>query len=453
MRKLSILSLIAMVAISCQSDFVDVPQVNLPNKEVEAQKFVRSYEDALKIAEEAVLMIDEIDTRSSQPRRIMRDNGQVVCKPVTRSGETSEEPIMYIFNNEDNAGFTIVAADASHPSLIAVTESGNYTYGEPTGAEPFDLLMEDVANTLAVVWPIDPFGVKEEIENELHKDFGPLKPIQWGVGNIYGSLYPDGVAYDEAAAIAQTIMCNQIANYSYEVTNPNSPKYGQIIAVDKTLLGRHLRYDHPNFSIPGCTNDIHNQIAELYLEIGYRLSSNTSISLSNKIAAFSIDKVRSVANDMGMNVGSVTSFTGSAISPRYYALFKQYYKDTFVFRGTVDNTISLPNGSAAHCWISTGFDDYSYDKVKYKLNKLIDASHPDPNGYTEISRERVHDYMLYLNWGFDGISNGWFHSGCFDMSAAVERDDIVSVIDTPSTYSYNFANISFFSQLAPPIGQ
>ena len=58
MRKLSILSLIAMVAISCQSDFVDVPQVNLPNKEVEAQKFVRSYEDALKIAEEAVLMID-----------------------------------------------------------------------------------------------------------------------------------------------------------------------------------------------------------------------------------------------------------------------------------------------------------------------------------------------------------------------------------------------------------
>ena len=194
------------MAISCQSDFVDVPQVNLPNKELEAQKFVRSYEDALKIAEEAVLMIDEIDTRSSQPRRIMRDNGQTICKPVTRSGQTSEEPIMYIFNNEDNAGFTIVAADASHPSLIAVTESGNYTYGEPTGAEPFDLLMEDVANTLAVVWPVDPFGVKEEIENEIHNDFGPIKPIQWGVGNIYGSLYPDGVAYDEAAAIAQTII-------------------------------------------------------------------------------------------------------------------------------------------------------------------------------------------------------------------------------------------------------
>ena len=441
----------ALVAISCQSDFVDVPQVNLPNKEVEAQKFVRSYEDALKIAEEAVLMIDEIDTRSSQPRRIMRDNGQVVCKPVTRSGETSEEPIMYIFNNENNAGFTIVAADASHPSLIAVTESGNYTYGEPTGAEPFDLLMEDVVKSLIIVPDIN-LPTKTVKENQQHNPYGPLAHIQWGIGTIYGSLYPDGIAYDEAAAIAQCLIGYQ-RDITYTITNPNSNEYGLSFTINRRRLSAHFRYDHPIFQYTACGNDIHEEIARLYLEIGYRLSQNTAISLSNKTTSFLLSKVKSVLASFGISTSNTTSFLGDPILPRYLGTFITRKEDMFVFRGTVAGGESMPNGGVAHYWIASGFDEYTYDNVTYTLNKVLNPSHPFPNEYTETGREAVVDYMLYLNWGYDGISNGWFHSGCFDMSQRVDNhfEDSIVVGGTTPEYNYNFTNITFFSQLDPII--
>jgi len=49
---------------------------------------------------------------------------------------------------------------------------------------------------------------------------------------------------------------------------------------------------------------------------------------------------------------------------------------------------------------------------------------------------------LYMNWGFDGIGNGWFYRGCFDMS---ERQYMNSALHSPSgEYDYNFSDISFF---------
>lgn len=197
---------VAIAATSCQKDVVynDTPEQNQSVELVNTN--TRSYDEALAIAEDALKLLESDKTRSTTKRVIKRNEGQIVMRPVTRGGEASEEPMMYVFNNEDNQGFTIVAADRSQQPLIAVTEYGNYTYGESTGVEPFDLLMEDVAKSL-VVFPEDPVAVKEEIENEVHYKYGPIKTIQWGTGSIYGAMYPDGIAFDEAAAIAQALMC------------------------------------------------------------------------------------------------------------------------------------------------------------------------------------------------------------------------------------------------------
>lgn len=203
-RLLLSLAVVAVAAMSCQKEIVY--NDNVKEKESVELTATRSYDEALKIAEDALSLLDGIETRSGKERVIKHTEGQTVMRPVTRGSETTEEPIMYVFNNENDEGFTIVAADRSQQPLIAVTEQGNYTYGEPTGVEPFDLLMEDVATTLSIL-PVEPFHFKIEIENELHKIYGPIKNIQWGTGTIYGAMYPDGKAYDEAAAIAQALMC------------------------------------------------------------------------------------------------------------------------------------------------------------------------------------------------------------------------------------------------------
>ena len=447
MRKLLFLAaLVAMFAVGCQKDFNE-PQVSVQNEEQVAQTFIRSYDEALKIAEEAVAMVDDATTRTSKPRKIMSNSGQIVTLPVTRSGETSEEPIMYIFNNEDNAGFTVVAANRSYPSLIATTELGNYTYGESTGVEPFDLMMEDMVATLALIPDVN-FAFYTVKEEEEHDEYGPLANIQWGVGSIYGSLYPDGIAYDEAAAIAQALMSYQY-NVTYTITNPASNEYGQICTLDRSVLSAHFRYDHPSFMIYGCNASIHNQISRLYLEIGYRLSKNTSIPLGNKTSSFTMAKIKSVLDSFGVGTSAVTSFVGDPILPRYLGTtFKTRKEDAFIFRGTEASLNTLPNGGTAHCWLANGFDDYTYYNVTYTLNSIINPLHPNPNGYTETARELIHDYMLYFNWGCDGISNGWFHSGCFDMSGRDESNG-VTVGGNTAEYTYNFSNISFFSQHDP----
>lgn len=450
MRKLlSLSALVAIFAISCQQEITNIPQTATNQANAETS-FVRDYNQALAIAEEAVAMVDASDTRSSKPRKIM--SGQVVTNPVTRGGDTNEEPIMYIFNNEDNQGFTIIAADKSHPALIATTELGNYTYGEPTGVEPFDLMMEDVANNLRGLIPDANLAIMTKIENEHNNPYGPLANVQWGVGTIYGSLYPDDVAYDEAAAIAQALISYQ-QNLTYTVTNPNSSDYGSTYLIARNTLGAHFRYDHAKFQYTSCSTAIHDQIARLYLEIGYRLSQNTSISLSNKTTSFPMVKVKSVLASFGVGTGAITSFSGNPILPRTEAntFGGSYKKDSFIFCGTMSTAGSLPNGGRSHYWLANGFNKYTYDYVTYTLNSILDPSHPNPNDYTETARESRIDYLLYFNWGFDGISNGWFHSGCFDMSERVEDTSGNTINPNPSTseYDYNFSNISFFSQLDP----
>lgn len=58
--------------------------------------------------------------------------------------------------------------------------------------------------------------------------------------------------------------------------------------------------------------------------------------------------------------------------------------------------------------------------------------------------------MLYMNWGYDGYSNGWFNSGCFDMSARVDGS-ASSIGGTMPTLDYNFVDIELFTIDNPAI--
>jgi hypothetical protein len=449
MKKFYFLALMAIVAVSCQREVEIIDPVSIPTDDVVQETTsvnVRSYDEALAIAEEALQMVDGEDTRSGHKRTIKRDEGQIVMSPVTRNGEA--EPIMYVFNNENNEGFTIVAAQKNKQPLIAVTESGNYTYGEPTGVAPFDLLMEDLARDLIIDIPnpISPYLV--EIENELHKGYESTTNIKWGTEAMYGAYYPDGVAYDEAAAIAQALMSVH-SDITYEITNPNSPLYGQTINMDKAELKNHIRYDHFGQAINLCNDDTHQKISLLYLEIGYRLSNGTNISLANKNSSFTIDKIRDTYASFGPQLTGIYYFNGETITPRVYTFFHTYRKDIFVFNGYTTSLFGLPEGGYAHTWIATGFDDYTYDVVKYTQNRMLDPNHPLPDEYTETSRETKRDFMLWMNWGYDGISNGWFHSGCFDMSNRVNESTDGFIIT--EEYDYNFDEISYFSALEYPL--
>lgn len=431
-----ILALAALLVVACQQEVVVVEAPQFKSDGEVNLCCTRSYEEALEIAERAVAMLDESSTRSSQPRSIKRDEGQVVMRPVTRGSETNEEPVMYIFNNENDEGFTIVAADRAHPELIAVTELGNYTYGVPTGVEPFDLLMEDVAVRLSILPPVQPaFAFWRE--NVREYPYGPELKLQWGMEGFYGSYYPDGEAFDEATAIAQAVMY-VTSDCDYTITETLNLNYGQIFPINKTAWTVHKRTD-PTM-IDNCASTTHNDIARFYYEIGCRLANGTSIALNNKLSAFTLDKTREVLQSLGVDVSSVRTYNGETIKPRYDRIWQSYKNDIFVFRGQVNNSLSLPEGGMYHTWIATRFKIVKYDYVEGISNGILDPSNPGETGYTETFRESREDYMLYMNWGYDGISNGWFLQGCFKMD---EREDEGIVAGQTGTYNYNFRNIEY----------
>lgn len=444
MRKLCLLLAVVAVAVTaCQKDVV----YNNTPKESEsvelAQSNTRTYDEALEIAEDALKLLEGEDTRSAKRRVIKRNEGQVVMRPVTRGSETSEEPIMYVFNNENDEGFTVVAANRSQQPLIAVTEQGNYTYGEPTGVEPFDLMMEDVATTLSIL-PEQSFTYKVEIENKEHHPYGPLCTVQWGTGTIYGAMYPDSKAYDEAAAIAQILTL--LPNTSYTITNPNDPLYGQTIELNTTNMKKHFRYDEKASTI-GCNDAIHQQISRLYYEVGYRLAKGTTIGLGDKLTPFPFTKTKSVLNGFNMTSLNIQNYNSGDILPTQMTIGDNtsFCRDMFMFRGTANR--NLPDNSLAYTWIATGFDHITYDRVEYTLNSYLNPSHPDPTGYTETDREEMEEFMLHINWGFDGISNGWFYSGCFDMDERVETTPPLG--GYTSEYDYNFSSIQYYIIFLP----
>lgn len=131
MMRLGIIFLIAMIAISCDSKKILLQST----KEPVPPTTIRSVSEAYSIASSAIALLNDTDwTKSTNERTII--STQTLSVPTKAS---SQDTILYVFNFSDKRGFSIVAADRNIPPLLAITESGHYSIGEPTGVEPFDL--------------------------------------------------------------------------------------------------------------------------------------------------------------------------------------------------------------------------------------------------------------------------------------------------------------------------
>lgn len=438
MRKLRLLAaLAAIVAVGCQQENFDVVH-NAPSVDNNNQSIVRDYYEALAIAEEAVAMVDNTTTRSSNPRKIMSSSGQIVYKAVTRGGETAEEPIMYVFNNENNEGFTIVAADRSRPALIAATEQGNYTYGEPTGVEPFDLMMEDVVTTLNL-FPGTGLAIRTEIINDITTPYGPNGNIKWGNTGVYGSLYPTGEAFFDAVPIAQALVNNN-TTLTFTVTIPDHAQFGQTVTMSSNSLKAHINNSHSITGVLPCNAVIHSNIALLYREIGERLSGGKASILNRPDREFPMSKIHEVYESFDSDISDVDVYVDSDYTPQAKSA-DAYYCDLLIMQGELDDGDSLHNDRFLHTWLVNGLLHRGYDLITYTLNSILNPNHPNPNGYTETNREHINIFWYHINWGFDGNNNGWFDKGCFDMA---NRDtDHIMVGGHTDVYDYNFTNIEY----------
>ena len=434
MKKFYLLALMAIVAVSCQREVEIINPVSTPTDDVVQETTsvnVRSYDEALAIAEEALQMVDGENTRSSNRRRIMRNSGQVVSRPVTRGGEDAgEQPIMYIFNNENNEGFTIVAADRSQQALVAVTEQGNYTYGEPTGVEPFDAYMNNVTEKLSIFpdslslpsIPLIPTpAVKADTVYYNHSIVGPMIETKWGQSGIYGNLCPNGLSGCGNTAAAQIMAYHKYPafitqTYIYE-------NNFDMLILDWDNILRHIEgigTYNPTLDKYECDCGCdYDQISILMREIGHK--SRTTYREDDPSTTNRNERGSSTDEPNTRNTLFLLGYD-NPIHVEYIALSD--YKN--IIFDDLDNNrplyISGFTTSVGHAWVIDGYNHKGYrvDYYRKNPNYIVGGSEPQ---YIFDFTDEMEINLLHFNWGWDGNCDGWFSYGCLNPSEGSSYDD------------------------------
>ena len=439
MKKLFVsLAMVVVAVTSCQKEYVsnDAPKQNqsveLPSSNT------RSYDEALAIAEDALKLLEGDDTRSTTKRVIKRNEGQTVLRPVTRGGEVNEEPIMYVFNNEDNQGFTIIAANRAQQPLIAVTELGNYTYGEPTGVEPFDLLMDDVVSTLSITppeiiipdTPITPTpGYYVDTVYYRTSAVDKMLTTKWGQSGIYGAYCPNGLSGCGNTAAVQ-IMAYHRAPSSLLMTYDNS---NALLLLDWRGMLRHFNGNGSSCAC-GCN---YVQIGKVMREVGHKSFTN-----------YRDDDPSTSKNERGSGTAEVdthNTLVGLGYGHAQHIANIILAENIDVIIDNLDNKLPLymsgySNPSGGHAWVIDG-----YNRLEYKIN--IYVSNPDynpsiiynPQPEYIVGETRVADIItLHINWGWDGTCDGWFNYGNFATNDAESYDNTGINNGTNINFQRNF---------------
>lgn len=439
MRKIYLfLLLVAVASVACNKDYTELePQCEKSTQDTR----IRTYDEAYETAELAMAMIFDNDTRSSNGRKIMKDAGQCVTRPITRGDNTTEEPIMYIFNNENNEGFTVIAADKTQSPFIAVVEQGNYTYGEPTGVEPFDEYMENAVENLvetsAIIPPTGPVLPTPREYNIFYNDLREKEPLlttKWGQTGIYNQ-YCHGSPAGCAVTVAAQIMAYHRFPSSITTTYPSNVPYGggQTINLNWDAILNHVENDQSSHS--SCY-DYHYQISALFREIGERAGCNYQAGSGGT----SMSAIRSALLSFGYEGCSMSS--SPSLSSIYYSLDNN---KPIYMRG--DYSSSAPSG---HAWVVDGYYDHKYGVETYTyggVNLIPPSPNPQvPAGYVLTESTVVHTQLLHINWGWNGDCNGWFNWGNLHTTDGVEYDNDSQETD----YNYNI-DLEIMTDITPSI--
>lgn len=416
MKRLAIIFILAMTAVSCDSNETLLQSVNessLPTSTI------RSISEAYSIASSAIALLDETyQTKGTDERKII--STQAFSVPTKAS---SQDTILYVFNFNDNRGFSIVAADRNVAPLVAITESGNYSIGEPTGIKPFDLYMQgiidDLTQTQYSINAPELYYYYDTYSVGTYKD-PLLASIRWGQGDIYGQYCPNGIAGCFNTAIAQILsIFSHPSSFVSSCDMGNDFQAGETITLNWIGMKSHTTIHSGTLAC----NASHNHIGALMRELG--VQSQTSYNASS--SGTSTGNVVSVLNHFGYT----------------------YSSEGIVFADTDKIKASLNLGRPVfmfgytenvegHGWVVDGYKDIIYYRDKYE------KAYADGNYVLTSHVITSESHSLHINWGWNGICNGYFTFDTYNTADSESYDTGTNAAN------YNFSeSVKMLSNIYP----
>ena len=366
--------------------------------------YVRSLDEAKELAIAASYMLGN-DTKSSD--RVFSDQ-KCIFGTSTKSYGASVDTLMYVFNYEDNEGFVIINANKRMDPFVCIVEEGHFFSERNNGNPAFDQYIHDVKEIIQQSTrfvedpgPIDSLGgpglelYKYKVNRYVGSYKTPLLNTKWGQEDEYGAYCPNGVSGCVATAMGQIMAYHQYPSSITASINLGNYSQGQNISMHWYNIGFHKK-THTGYQ--SCS-DYHSEISALLRDIGAQVFMEYGVYGSGA----SPSMIPSAFIHYGYSTGSLASANVSTI------------------KTSLDNNRPVLMGgsssSGGHAWVADGYKDYLLYEDTYA------QAYPQP-GYYLVQSEFIEEvHALHINWGWDGICNGYFNFNYYNSADAVSYDN------------------------------
>lgn len=426
MKKLSFVlftTAIIMMAACSSQEFNDESPSSPPSSNISNK--IRSYEDALKIAQGSLSMLDDQRTSTrgeSKTRKIDITNSKKVVKldAKTRSNLGVNDTLIYVFNFENDEGFVLVSASENTEAILAITEQGNYNPEVRSEIEGFEMFIDLAKRYITYT---SEKSIEEERMRGLQIDTfvhdytitaGPYVTVKWGQD------YPEGeLCSNSKAGCANTAMAQIMSYYQY----PSG--------ITLTYSGADVTYQNLNWSnlnTHNSNNPIHHQYSSSCNDANSHLAISRFLRQIGEVTN-SMYNTNYTSTDP-MNVSSAFSSLGYNVST-YYTYNGQS------IRNQLDNAHLIfiwgNNNNSAHGWV---LDGYLTDNVTEYIMEPVDVG--GHILWVIIDQFGTNtNYYNHFNWGWYGKNNGYFLDNVFNTASVIFPE-------SNTIYNKEFWNIFYY---------
>ncbi len=310
--------------------------------------------------------VEQIFTSNRKDFSLKPGASNILITPA-KEYKSKIEPF-YAFNRGENDGFILLSGDDELPTIIGYSDSGSFSYTEMP--EALRAYLNEYADYVTAVQAGEVIHSTPECYTPAQA-IAPLLTVKWGQSEPYNLLCPisRGTKRMPTGCVA-TAMAQVMKYYNYPTQGKGSHSYNRVdgkITVD--FSQSHYEWD---------------KMLDTYVENEYTEEQANAVAL--------------LMRDLGVAVEMQysSSASGAYTSAIAHAMINYF--------GYSDKAVELMR----NCMSTTEWMELMYTELAAGRPLLYAASSMDGSGHQFVCDGMDSNGLLHINWGWDGMSDGYY---------------------------------------------
>lgn len=400
----------------------------------------------------AEFVYKNIDNGETRPRKVHSIevltssdiNGQLVCTRYSSAVEETEgeEPLAYVVNYENNAGYAILAANEELPPIISLGDNGNfsttefvnYTQNNIDNLSPAKEVQYAVVNNSLRLPSISVGGTY--VDTVLMLKCMPLIPVKWDQidpYNYYAPLHDSGNKC--AAGCVPVAGAQAFASLCYHHNWRPTTQLSQEFLVDWYKINRAIYNDEVRYNSEDYSDNV-LAVASLIRAVGEDVNANygwpetTAPTMSLVNTCNKLGMSSSTFIDLNDEADEITDDLFDMIVIKNYPVVTKARRD----KG---------NGqTSGHAFVLDGWLRLQYSMLYYSTSGDM---FPEIVGDRQDNRQLTID-LVHTNFGWNGLCDGYYLPDAFNLTVQkygdyAEENDVYGTMNR--IYDLNIGYLLF----------